>query len=533
MALTTVDFKVTFQLGISTPEFEIEDLTDYISQGVAEADATGIFSIVDPTGATIYTGNFGSPDVDVDVSRIDVANVPIPLTAGGTPILGNYVITYTGQDAATGPDQASEVKTFNLQYTSPVVDLQLTVDCITPELASLDATGYVVGGVTPTIVRDHKIFFPAALELPSLDGTAQTVSTDTFYTTQHQSKLTSTLIYDFATDFAVTDIIVGSETIDVTCDAKLCDIYCCLKAEFDRWQSFRTTNKTMAKIHLDNFVQMTSHAETLRIALECSKTADVDAYVAEILRLGNCQPGCGCIDGEPVPVVGLSGTSGGNIVVDSGGAPVQVTSITVGNTTTYTVTIDSVFVTKVNNSFNTTLTAGTGTTITPTVAPSGDIDYLIDVDPVDQVDLLSFNVTVTVNDATLPTIALSDINLKGEAFTDSGITIVPSIVSSFADWQAGNVGFTLADFWDTQGGLEYKPHIDITSIRASSVSLFYGSDPGELLGFEAQRIAEADIVESRTDEMDFSIHLPGGQRLTGTGLQFASSEIKFSITLTA
>ena len=49
-------------------------------------------------------------------------------------------------------------------------------------------------------------------------------------------------------------------------------------------------------------------------------------------------------------------------VVNSGGSPVSVTSVTVGDTTTYTVSIDSAFVTQVNNSYNTVLANGGGIT---------------------------------------------------------------------------------------------------------------------------------------------------------------------------
>jgi len=327
MALTTVDFTQTFK--VDEKDTFLTDTTDYAGQGLALADYEGTIDSTDPTGSIINTGVFG--DIDPDVSLISADFALNTLAGSGLIVPGNYVVTYTVREIATPANQVAQEKTFDFSYLSPEVDLDMTVDCIIPQLTSTDNTPYTVDGVSPTtIVRDHRIQYPPSTNQADVAGVGPVIQTSTVFTIkgqalQHSADLVSTITYDIATDYVVTDIITGNGFIQVTCDAELCDVYCCLKSQWNRYQTQLGVNKSAAANELGVLTEMLDNASLLKIAIDCGKTTDISGFSAEINRLGNCTEGCDCDDGTPQLVTGLGVGSGGIVVVDSGGTPVVVT----------------------------------------------------------------------------------------------------------------------------------------------------------------------------------------------------------------
>lgn len=150
MALSSINYHVSFALHTAIKEFIVSDLTDYASQSVAEADANGVLKIVDPDGLLVYENtNFASPDIDVDAKRVTTVSLPIPLDSSDKPKSGLYTFIYTVKDNNDSTEVASQ-KTFDFQYVAPTVDISITADCLTPQLKSVDTTGYTFDGVTPT-----------------------------------------------------------------------------------------------------------------------------------------------------------------------------------------------------------------------------------------------------------------------------------------------------------------------------------------------------------------------------------------------
>ena len=477
MALLTVDFETTFQFEAGPPKtFQFKDTTDYAGQSVALADVTGILKIISPDGLISYNNiDHGNPDIDPDVSLFNSITITLPLLGDGTVQQGNYIITYEVQDTSGTPFEISEQKTLNLQYVSPKVDLDMTVNCSTPLLTSTDNTPYTVNGVTPVIVRDHKIQYPASVQTPDVTGTSKVLSTNVFFTIanqdlQHSSSLVSNLTYTFAIDFIVTDTVTGNGFVDVNCDAQLCDIYCCLRAQFNRYLDALLTNRTQAELEFRKWDEMVGIAHQIDIAQECGKGDDISALISRLLKLGNCEPGCGCDDGEPQLVVGLGGGGTGIVVVDSGGTPVIVTPVINGNTTTYTITLATAFVDKVNNSFNSTVSAGTDVVITTTVDGNGNKNFKVDfTSSVTEPDILTFLVDIELSAGNLPTVILSKITVSGSAFKDPP-TVINQVTSSVSDFLSNNTDFKIDEIWATQGLLEFKPDIHIIDKRPDTSS---------------------------------------------------------------
>lgn len=349
MALTTVDFKVTFDLTQDPKVFTIEDTTDYAGQSVALADVTGILKITSPSGTVIYNNTtHATPDIDPNVSLFNSIPISLPLDTLGEILQGGYKVDYEVEDTSGVPFVVQDSLSFTYVYDSPTVDLTLTFSCAQPLLSSKDITSYVVDGVSPTtLVRDHSLFYPPATGEATLNGNNPLIQTNTVYTLktealQYTAKLVSTVTYDFK-GHSVLDAPEITEYIDVLCDPNLCDIYCGLRAQYDRWQKSKGT--LQGQKELETLLVLTGLANLAKQSIDCSKTEDLTMYLEEIQKIGEFSTDCQCDDGEPILITGLGG---GGITVVSPGTNIAVGAVTVGDTTTYTVSVAQSFIDQVD-----------------------------------------------------------------------------------------------------------------------------------------------------------------------------------------
>lgn len=168
MALTTVEYSSYFDYGSATKQIKFTDSTDYLSQGTTAANVTVVAKVESPSGVFYNNTNHGSPDIDPDVSLDSLITIPLPLDGLGLPEQGLYTITLTYQDLVV-PATIVDVKTFTLDYASPTVDIDMTVDCVTPLLTAIDDTSYTVNSVAPTVTRAFSIHYPPST--PTADVT--------------------------------------------------------------------------------------------------------------------------------------------------------------------------------------------------------------------------------------------------------------------------------------------------------------------------------------------------------------------------
>jgi hypothetical protein len=165
-------------------------------------------------------------------------------------------------------------------------------------------------------------------------------------------------------------------------------------------------------------------------------------------------------------VTGLGNLANVEVIVTSGGNPVTVTSNTIGDTTTYTITLDPAFVTMVNSHYNTILANGGGITwndsgvvgglrtFTPQIAvqPANSLAFKIIIEPVGGV----VNVGVT------------DVTVVGTMFqtpTADTWAVLPTYINS-------TNGFVVNDFYNGTASDTYKVFATMTtnSIIKSSVT---------------------------------------------------------------
>lgn len=250
---------------------------------------------------------------------LDVSHVTLnlPVNSDGNIVAGVYTIRVTLFDVAATSTQVYRDFTLDYTYASPSVSLSGSYSVINPvELASTDATDYVVGGVTPTITRTHTLYYPQ--NLGSYTVTTASLTTGGFYQgnpATHRVTLLSVLEYAYATGYYadatstlvtwyVADSINGTNEIAVYGDSKGCDLYCCLKA---LQQRVAAAVGTISYNELkEKFEYASALAAQITRAYECDKVVDVNTIRAEFDRVTNCSNTCG--DGDVTAVVGIGDT---------------------------------------------------------------------------------------------------------------------------------------------------------------------------------------------------------------------------------
>jgi len=531
MALTTVTYSSYFDYGSATKQIKFTDSTNYASQGTVAANVTVVAKVESPSGVFYNNINHGAPDIDPNVSLDSVNTIALPLDGSGLPEQGLYTITLTYQDLVV-PATVVDVKTFTLDYASPTVDIDMTVDCVTPLLTAIDDTSYTVNSVAPTVTRAFSIHYPPSTPTADETGTAATLSTSVFYTVadstiEHSSSLTSTLSYLYDVDdlIYVTDIVTGSHVVQVACDGDICDIYCCLRSQWNRYTAAKSTNSALAQKELAIFSQITNLASMVGNAVLCAKTTHVADYVAEILLLANCDAGCSCDDGTPQIVTGLA-LNGNTVVVDAG-TGVAVSTATGGGVTTYTVALSSVNINKLASTYNSVVTAGTNVdSVASTSVTVGDVTtttYTVNVASVVPEEVLA-KVKFVMNSAAVPTITIENQKEYGTTFdtlvqTALSEFVLNNNVASFSDWTTKSTDFTIGNFF-SGGAVDYYPEVKEVNIvkPTSGTATSWVKD------------ISVDIITMSASEFGLRFTDKNGNPVNGLHLQnYTSFELIFKI----
>lgn len=453
MALTTQSFIAKFRYDLTTKQITLTDTTDYIMDGVDPSKVKIVVKAETAAGGVFYNNtNYSLPDIDPNVSLDSVIVIPLPLDSGSNPANDDYTITVTWRDTTSGTDYYIKAETFTLDYSSPIVDISMTVDCLIPKLEATDNTNYTVGLINPIITRDFKIHYPPSLRKADVTGTGSILATNTFYTLadttlEHSSSLESTLSYDYGI-FFIEDIVYGSDVIAVSCSGDICDIFCCKNTLYERFISLKGVNNILANIELQKLLLVSALSELVYSAIRCGKGSLVSGYVSEILKIADCKSGCGCSDGTPQLVVGMGG--GSNTLSVLAGTGIDV-SLSGGD---YTVSLNAENIAKLASTYNTVVSAGTNTSVSTSTVTVGNVTTkTYTVNATDTIiDSLFVRVAINFTLAGSPTYNISAKKNYGSVFTDTftdlsggtplmefvGVSDATTWMNNFADLKVQN-----------------------------------------------------------------------------------------------
>lgn len=446
MAIRNVDFSVAFVVDKTQSYFVITDTTDYAAQGVATNDVKGLIKVVSPSGIVYDNTDFSDPDLELATSRVNRAIIVPTYVGTNNPLKGTYTISITSSDDS-GVTEFTKTKVFQYDINTPVPVIDVTVDCISPQLKSEDKTVYNLNSVNPVTslpivyassgsssigvsgnkvgayivgskvniqgstgndgeytissviynktddrtelvfstsvasnvgdglvyTRVNNIYYPGVLGLNPLVGYTNTITTSVFYTGNQEFKSEGYFNYAFASDFSVTFYLIKTESKNITCDIRLCDIYCCISKTLNNYLNYKGINDVLANNYKNAYVLACSYLTSLQTQMQCGNTTNLDKVVAEIRSVTGCTTDCNCEDEENVLIQGIGNSN--EVEVVSSSNQLRVAKTVSGNTSTFTLSLDPAIATALASINDVTLEDSATIKVNEVVDVNGNKTY--------------------------------------------------------------------------------------------------------------------------------------------------------------
>lgn len=465
--MPTISLKTTFNLALNPKRFIFEDLTDYVGQGILEANVNGcIKKITLPNGSSYYANSDfsnGGCDIRIAVDRENQTVITLP-QSGGVVTPGTYIIDYEVYNSALAVYYNISY-TFTYSYEPKTISITQDADCLSPRFTSTDTTDYSISGAELTLVRQHSIQFPfgSAGEGSPISGPLATYQTSTFYNGTQTTEIASSVTYVFEDDLVVVDYLTGVKEILVSCE-DTCAIMCCIKAAWNRLVGYRTSNRTEYLTFLPIFNLAVSDLVLLLRSQSCGMATDMSQYLSDIKTLLECTDDC-CTDGdEPTQVIGLGIVN--IVVVESGDDVVEVTSVVDGTTTTYTITLSDAFVAKVNASYNSVVAAGENVTSVGVVtAGDGTKTYTVNAKKAVIVAGNGVSVSASAEVAGVTTYTVTNNISAGDNIGLSGTN--PIVIAGKKAIVVAGTGVTVTPSAEVAGVITYTVEVSAATMAAT------------------------------------------------------------------
>lgn len=515
--ITAPSWNTTFDLTTIPKKFVLTDITDYTTASIPLTGVRGDFKITSPSGVVIWNNtSYGSgSDIVANVS-LTINTIPLPNLANQAPEKGVYTITYTVQinDGSNPIYYITDTKTFNFVHTTPKACIVPQVDCISPLFTVADTTKYIVNGITPIVVYNMTLEYPANSGGSPILVHTTTLTTSTFYNGLQVVTIETDLEYVIDSTFQIVDTVIGTKSINVDCSF-VCELYCCLKSLNNRMDEKYKVNDIEFEKLSDLFQLVMSKLELLFLAIDCGKQNDANILIAQIKLLSNCSNDCTCTDGTPSLVTGLGNLNNVNVVVQSGGMPIIVTPNVSGGVTTYTISFDPALVTIINNSYNTVVTNADGTiTVTPTGIIGRTQTYDISANYVVD-NRMEFLCRVQMTSPTTATI------VNGNYLTSGGnITATATTVSTTLPTAALNNNFRVSAFevFATTG---YKVDVELILVTVL----------GSAYTLNSVKPCNIEVLNKTSGQFDFRLIDMLGNPITNTDLYNLTTDFFVSIKI--
>lgn len=590
MALTSTKLNISWSLDSTPKEFVFTDVTDYAAQSVSLAAVTGSIKVTAPSGVTYagqpddvdgsvgrinknqilvpllsdgtpeignYTFTYTATDgVDTVVYNKTVNFQYVKPTAGINSVFDclspnlytedvtNYLygainpvdrFSITAADAGANTftiagEKSAFVRvgdTFSI-ISSTANDGDYTVTSVT-----FDGTNTVIGVASVAdgtadgvlVTRKTQIFYPQVLGINPVVGYSKKLETSVFYTNTHEFSYETKSFYDLGDGVSIVDSNSDTQELDIQCDVRLCEIFCCINSKFNEYLTYKDrNNKTLADYALEQYVLATSHLAALRTAFECGKSQAVTDLTNQIKEITQCNGDCSCEDGSPVLVTGLGG--GTNTVVQSSGNGIVVSSITAGDTTTYTLSLAQSIIDDINSiTPNTTSSVissdGTVTVSSATVGSNTEYDLSVPA-AVQPTELMAFDVEITPSGVGTGALVIS--NYSSQNLSNLAETVVGGYETTTS---SDNQAFFLNTF-QVSPNTTYKAFVEIIE-NTGYVNPIYGT-PTSVSYSTNGFYPEVRITQKDSGKIEFII-TRGGSAFTCQGFNNVFTNVKLNVKI--
>jgi len=268
--------------------------------------------------------------------------------------------------------------------------------------------------------------------------------------------------------------------------------------------------------------------ELLFINIDCGKQQTANNLISEIKTLANCTNDCNCTDGTPSKVIGIGNINNVNVVVQSGGSPISVSSLISAGVTTYTISFDQTLVTKINNAYNTVVVNTDGTI---TVADSGVVGgvrtYTVSANYTVQ-NRMEFLVRIQYTGTTAATITNSaylygGTNMNSTATTAStsiataGLRVITLVPSSDP---GVNSNFRISAF-QVSANSNYKVTMELDIVKFGGVTYTTGLIKPFFV----------ELLNKASGSFDFRFIRPNGTTMTNSDMFRTSTDLYINVKI--
>lgn len=438
MALTTLAIQPTFN-NISG-QIIVDDQTDYVGQGIP-LDGTytvrGFLAITlaSSTGTSTIYNNIGgtTPDIDPTTSTTSVLTIDLPKDSGGNILQGTYSIVY---NVIVGdPDQVDVIVadvtdgfSYTYQQDLPTVCLTADVNCQGATITSYDSTDY---GLYATVSRTHNLYPPPATGATTITGTQASLSSGSpIYDKTWTQEVISTVTYNFPSGLIAIVGVEGSREIPVVCDLGMSKIFCCLKKVFNRYNSLTAKNIVAANdLYIDTVKPMLEAMVMYNAAVAAGNTNGASYYYNLTIETSGCGEDCGCSSSDPQLIEPNIGSSNVTIVTSPDNS-ISVVPVVDGITTTYQIQVSAALQAALSAIKNTVVTTATPTYLEVTSATVGNTTtYTVNYKPIGGLGYSTSMKRLLIDTATTGTSPANYMEVTSSEVANIGANIVSPATS--------------------------------------------------------------------------------------------------------
>jgi len=438
MALTTLAIQPTFN-NISG-QIIVDDQTDYVGQGIP-LDGTytvrGFLAITlaSSTGTSTIYNNIGgtTPDIDPNTSTTSVLTIDLPKDSGGNILQGTYSIVYNvivGDPDQVGVIVADVTDGFSYTYQQdlPTVCLTSDVNCQGATITSYDSTDY---GLYAMVGRTHNLYPPPATGATTITGTQASLSSGSpIYDKTWTQEVISTVTYNFPSGLIAIVGVEGSREIPVVCDLGMSKIFCCLKKVFDRYNRLYAVNIVKANdLYIDTVKPMLEAMVMYNAAVAAGNTNGASYYYNLTIETSECGEDCGCSSSDPQLIEPNIGSSNVTIVTSPDNS-ISVVPVVDGITTTYQIQVSAALQAALSAIKNTVVTTATPTYLEVTSATVGNTTtYTVNYKPVGGLGYSTSMKRLLIDTATTGTSPANYMEVTSSEVANIGANIVSPATS--------------------------------------------------------------------------------------------------------
>lgn len=391
MALTTLAIQPTFNN--TSGQIIIDDQTDYVGQGIpldGTYTVSGFLAITlaSATGTSTIYNNIGgtTPDITPNTSTTSVLTIDLPKDTEGNILQGTYTVVYNvvvGDPDQIGVIVADVTDGFNYTYQQelPTVCLTADVNCQGATITSYDSTDY---GLYATVSRTHNLYPPPATGQATITGTQASLSSGSpIYDKTWTQEVICTVTYNLPSGLIAIVGVEGSREIPVVCDLGMSKIFCCLKKVFNKYNTLMYKNISQAnELYIDTVKPMLEAMVMYNAAVAAGNPNGASYYYNLVVEASDCGEDCGCSSTDPQLIEPNIGSSNVTIVTSPDNS-ISVVPVVDGITTTYQIQVSAALQQALSAIKNTVVTTTTPTYLDVTSVTVGNTTtYTVNYKPV-------------------------------------------------------------------------------------------------------------------------------------------------------